>query len=927
MMLIVRSRVLMCLALVLALVTTAATAQVPGEAPQKQLPKLEFEKYVLPNGLQVILHLDKKLPVVHVNQWFHVGSKNEKRGRTGFAHLFEHLMFQGSKNATGEYFTWVERAGANLREGGVNGTTGNDRTNYFATVPSGNLEYLLWLESDRMATLLDGLDEAKLNNQRDVVKNERRQSYENAPYGRAGELFATYMYPPDHPYSWPVIGSQEDLTAATLDDVKEFFRTYYTPNNMSLVITGDFDPEEAKRLVKKYFGTIPSGPALARPAQWIPELNSERIVEVADRVPQTRVYLCWHSPAYFGPQDAALDVAAAVLTDGLSSRLNKALVYDRQICTAVSAYQDSMEIAGNFCVELTLRPDASATEAETIVDAEIARLAKEGPTAEELDRVKNKIEFGFVSSLEAIGGFGGKADMLNKYNTYLGTPNKFETDFERYRSLTPEDVRAAVERWINNDKRLKLRFRPEQPGEVEKIELSREQPPALGQDRDFTPPEVKTAKLGNGLDILVVERPELPKVAVGLTVKSGSLFDQPGKAGNAQLMMATIEMGTKTRKALEIEQAMFQLGSSLGSAAGRESAGISFEILKRNLVPALDILADVALNPIFPQEEIDRERKRMLDGMSQEENDPRSLAGRLRSVLAFGADHPYGWPVNGFASSVKALTRDDLVRMHETRWKPASACLIFVGDITLDEAKSLAEKAFGAWQGEPAPALELPAPKPAATGTVYLIDKPGAVQTVVLQLMPGIKRADPDYYPLMLADAVWGSGGFGTRLNLNLREDKGYTYGARSALAASKEAGSWFASSSVQGNKTKESVVEFVKELENLAGKKPISEAELKDAREMRLRGYAQRFDTLNKVAGRVGELWALGLPFSEFVTELEKTRTLGLTDVNATAAKYAGKNGSVLLLIGDRTKIEAGISELKLGEIVILDAEGNKKN
>ena len=922
MILILRSRILMCLALVFALIA-AMPLWAADEKPEVKLPKLVFEKYILPNGLQVIMHVDRKLPVVHVNQWYHVGSKNEKRGRTGFAHLFEHLMFQGSKNATGEYFTWVERAGANLREGGVNGTTGNDRTNYFATVPSGNLEYLLWLESDRMATLADGLDEAKLNNQRDVVKNERRQGYENAPYGRVGELFPNYMYSPDHPYSWPVIGSQEDLTAATLDDVKEFFRKYYTPNNMSLVITGDFDPKEARRLVNKYFGTIPSGPALARPAQWIPELTSERVVEVADRVPQTKIYIGWHSPAFFAPQDAELSVAAAVLTDGLSSRLNKALVYDHQLCTSVGAYQDGMEIAGNFVIELTLRPEVLVSEVESIVDAEIARLAKNGPTTEEMERVKNKIEFGFVSALESIGGFGGKADMLNQYNTYLGNPDKFEADFARYSRMTAEDVRVAVARWVNHDKRLKLRFRPEKPGEVEKIAVNRAKAPELGRDKDFTPPQVKSSKLENGLEILVVERPELPKVAVNLAVKAGSLYDQSGKPGNAQLMMATIAMGTKNRKALEIEQAMFQLGTTLSSSAGRESAGISCEILKRNLAPALEILSDVALNPLFPTEEIERERKRMLDSMSQEANDPRALAGRLRSVLAFGPEHPYGWPVNGFSSSVKALTRDDLVKLHENRWKPGSASLIFVGDITVDEAKTLAKKAFGTWKAGEAAPLELPVSKPAPAGTVYMIDKPGAVQTVVLQLLPGIKRADPDYYPLMLADAVWGSGGFGTRLNLNLREDKGYTYGARSALASARETGTWFSSASVQGNKTKESVIEFVKELENLGGKQPISEAELQSARETRLRGYTQRFDTMGKVAGRVSELWALGLPFSEFATEQEKTRTLRLADVNAAAAKYAGKTGAILLLIGDRAKIEAGIKELKLGGIVILDAEG----
>ena len=301
---------------------------------------MAFEKYTLPNGLQVILHVDRKLPIVHVNQWYHVGSKNEQKGRTGFAHLFEHMMFQGSKNASEEYFTYVERAGANLQEGGVNGTTSSDRTNYFATVPSGNLENILWLESDRLATLLDATDIKKLDNQRDVVKNERRQGLENQPYGRWYPLALEAVFPTGHPYSWPVIGSQEDLTAASLTDVKEFFRRYYTPNNLSLVIAGDFDPAEAKRLVEKYFGAIPPGPALDRPARWVPVMNGEKIVEVNDRVPQERTYMAWPAPAYFTEDEAALNLATLILTDGLSSRLNKALVYDKQLCSAVSVVPD-----------------------------------------------------------------------------------------------------------------------------------------------------------------------------------------------------------------------------------------------------------------------------------------------------------------------------------------------------------------------------------------------------------------------------------------------------------------------------------------------------------------------------------------------------------------------------------------------------------
>ncbi len=404
------------------LLFSAVTAQTTvGKQPsdgQSAVPKVEFEKYALPNGLQVILHIDRKLPVVHVNQWFHIGSKNEKEGRTGFAHLFEHMMFQGSKNASGEYVSYVEKAGANLFTGGVDGTTDEDRTNYFATVPSTNLEFLLWLESDRLATLADALTKEKIDNQRDVVKNERRQGLENQPYGRAFSLISENLFPKGHPYSWPVIGSQEDLTAATLDDVRDFFKTYYTPNNLSLVIVSDFDPAEAKRLVEKYFAGIPPGPALARPSRWIPTLNGEKVVEVRDRVPQERVYMAWPSPRICDDGDADLEIASAVLADGLSSRLKKVLVYDQQLATDVSAFQNASEIAGFFGVIATARPGVKLSLIEQIVTDEIARLAINGPTPEELGRVKNKIEYQFVSGLERIGGFGGKADRLNRYPAF-----------------------------------------------------------------------------------------------------------------------------------------------------------------------------------------------------------------------------------------------------------------------------------------------------------------------------------------------------------------------------------------------------------------------------------------------------------------------------------------------------------------------------
>jgi zinc protease len=452
-------------------------------APQRNAPAaptVAFEKFVLDDGLQVILHVDRKLPIVHVNEWFHVGSKNEKPGRTGFAHLFEHEMFEGSKNAPGKYFGRAERAGANLSEGGVNGTTNHDRTNYFITVPSGSLEYVLWLESDRLATLGDYLTKQNLDAQRDVVKNERRQGLENQPYGRAFKLISENLFPAGHPYSWPVIGSHEDLTAASLEDVQDFFRTYYTPNNLSLVIAGDFDPGQAKKLVEKYFGNIPAGPPLDRPGRFIPALPGEKIVEATDRVPQERVYMVWPSPPFYRRGDAELDLASLILTDGLASRLQKVLVYEKQLCTDVNAFQQSMEISSFYAVIATARPGASLGQIEKIVTAEIARLGKQGPTAAELARAQTKWEYNFVSGVERIGGFGGKADLLNSYNTFLGDPGKFEFDQARYRKATAEDVRKEVARWLDTNNRLILRFHPEKSGRAAEAVLDRSKEPPLG---------------------------------------------------------------------------------------------------------------------------------------------------------------------------------------------------------------------------------------------------------------------------------------------------------------------------------------------------------------------------------------------------------------------------------------------------------------
>lgn len=921
------------LALVLVQVLLAQTRVSNNQAAQSKtgadtgtVPKLSFEKYTLPNGLQVILHQDRKLPVVHVNLWFHVGSKNERVGRSGFAHLFEHMMFEGSKNADGKYLTFVEKAGANLFEGGVNGTTNWDRTNYFETVPAGSLEYILWLESDRLATLADALTKEKLDNQRDVVKNERRQGLENQPYGRWVKLLYENLYPYRHPYSNDVIGSHEDLTAASADDVREFFKLYYTPNNLSLVVAGDFDPAEAKRLVEKYFGGIPAGPALDRPPKDVPKLDGEKIVEVKDRVPQERTYFAWHTPAFFDPGDADLDLVSTILTDGLSARLNKVLVYDKQLCSDVTSFQWSLENVGHFVIWATARPGASLPQVEQIVTDEIARLAQDGPTSTELNRAKTKWEFGFVTGLERIGGFGGKADFLNQYNTFLGDADKFAADVARHRDVTAASVRDAVAKWLNTRNRLLVRFHPETSARETQVALDRSKQPALGADRTFQVPEVQSVKLENGLQVFVVQRKELPKVAVTLATKTGSVDDPQNKEGLADLLVETIKRGTKTKNALEIEDALGDLGTTIGGFADRERSSLSFEVLKRNLAPALTVFADVVRNPAFPADEIDREKKKRLDALAQDANEPNAIAARVSSMLAFGSDHPYGRPQRGLPSTVQRLGREDFTGFHNTYWKPASSALVFVGDISLDEATALARQNFGDWSGNRPAVATIPAPHPIGPGKIYLVDKQDAAQTVIAQILPGPQRKTDDYYSLRLADAVWG-GGFGTRLNLNLREDKGYSYGVFSFPTFYSKGGVWQAGGGVQTDKTKESVVEFVKELKFFAGEKPISEKELADAKHNRVRGYAQQFESLGRIADQIAQVWADDLPMTEMQRETVELERATLASVNTAAHKYAVPSGVTLLLVGDLSKIEAGVRGLNLGEYVILDVEGKPVN
>jgi zinc protease len=678
------------------LVAIAVVALMAIGASAQTLPPIKFEKYELSNGLDVILHEDHDIPMVAVNVWYHAGSKNEEKGRTGFAHLFEHMMFQGSEHHDAEYFAPLEKIG-----GSVNGSTTEDRTNYWENVPSNYLELALWLESDRMGYLIPAMTQEKLDNQRDVVKNERRQGLENQPYAKASELMLPLLFSSEHPYSWTVIGSMEDLSAASMDDVSDFFRKYYAPNNASLCIAGDFDPAEAKALVEKYFAPIPPGPPVDRKTWWIPELEGERRAVAQDNVNLPRLYYSWHTPGYYKPGDAEFDLLANALASGKTSRLYKELVYDKQIAQDVRAYQESREISGNFTIQVTAKEGRTLAEVEKAVDGILTNLLNTGITPTELEQAQTAWQTGFIRRLERVGGFGGRCDKMNEYNTYLGNPDMFQWDMDRYGNATIAGVNSYLKKYIDLNRRAVLHIVPqgelvaeEAPG----IDLTMEPGPTA--EPSFTPPEIQRTELSNGLKVVVVENHELPLVQTNLVIQSGWSADPADRPGAGSLTAELLDEGTKSRSALDISEVAKSLGANLGTGSTRDGCNVSLNCLKSKLDESLDLMADVVLNPTFPKEELERVRKDYLGRIQQESKQPFTAAFKSYLRELYGADHPYGQPYTGSGTekSIKALTQQDLIDWYKANYLPNNASVIMVGDITLSEAKTKLEKAFKGWK-------------------------------------------------------------------------------------------------------------------------------------------------------------------------------------------------------------------------------------
>lgn len=887
-----------------------------------KLPEIPYEKYTLSNGLQVILHEDHSISTVAVNVWYHVGSKNEKRGRTGFAHLFEHMMFEGSKHNPNEYFELLEKVGATL-----NGSTSEDRTNYWEHLPANHLELALWMESDRMGFLLPAMDQKKLDNQIGVVQNERRQRYENQPYGRVYETMLEAMYPYEHPYSWPVIGSMEDIAAATLDDVKAFFQRFYTPNNASLCIAGDFEPGKTKEWVEQYFGDIPPGPPVERIKSWIPKVDGEKRMEMGDRVALPRIYMAWHTPPLFKNGDAELDILANVLSNGKNSRLYKSLVYEKQIAQDVNAFQSSNEIGSAFEIIVTAKPGFSLQEIETAIDAELEIILASAPSSDEVETAINGWEARYVRTMQSIGGFGGKADLLNQYNIFVGNPNYYQDDLNRYTNVTPEAVQTYAQKYIGFDQRVILHVKPESGlKENPKSKIDRTNKPLGSKTPELKIPPLEEHKLDNGLRVIIIERNNLPLMQFKLVLKTGWAADNPATPGVSNLTSVLLDEGSANRSTLQISQELKSIGAVLNSSSNFDASAVSLNVLKKHLAKGFDIYSDVILNPVFPQEELERKKKDFLARIMQEKNEPfvSSVKAFLRNL--YGKEHPYGQPYTGSGTeeSIQAISQEHLKDYYQQFYRPNNAVLIVAGDVSNGNILPDIENIVGDWHPGQITTCEIPKPKPIDSTKIYIVDKPGAVQSLLCLGHYGLPRNHPDYYKVEVMNTLLG-GKFTSRINMNLREEKGFTYGARSMFIFRREKGSFLTYAPVHTENTKESVAEILKEFQGICGDKPVTKEEITDTKNNLVLSYPREFETIGKIASNFVEKVTYDLDeniFEEYIPQIEAITS---DDVMEAANRHIRPHEVQIVVVGDRQIIEPGLQSLNLGEIGYLDAEGNE--
>lgn len=913
-----------CFTLVLALICLPAIFPSFHANAQSGAPELNlsYQRFTLDNGLRVIVHEDHKAPIVAVSIWYHVGSKNEPEGKTGFAHLFEHLMFNGTENYDGEWFEPLQRVGATS----INGTTWLDRTNYFQTVPTPALDLALWMESDRMGHLLGAVTQEKLDNQRSVVQNEKRQG-DNQPYGRVNYNLYEGIFPVGHPYRHSTIGSMADLNAASLDDVKQWFRDFYGPNNAVLSLAGDIDLATAREKVERYFGDIPAGPEVDSHAVWIPqrEINTSEIQY--DEVPAVLANRAWVVPPRNTREQALLDLAAAVIGDGRNSRLYLDLVYERQLATSVNVGVTPFELASVFDLSVTLKPgepDATATEA---IDRIMAEFLEDGPTSSELERVVSSINAATIRGLERVGGFNGKAGQLAQGELYAGDPLFINQYLQWINTATAREVRDVARSWLARGwHQVNVVPAGEFSAATIGVDRSGGLPEMPGNMPTLSFPEIQTTALANGIEVVLAERSAVPVVSMSIQFDAGYAADAGNKLGVASFTMAMLDTGTQSRNALEITDEEERLGAIINAGANVDASFVNLSALKDRLEDSIDLWADIILNPVFSQEELERLQGLRIAGIAQEKAQPIGLALRLLPPILYGPDHAYGVPFSGTGTveSTASITREDLLNFQNTWLRPDNARIFIVGDTSLEEMVPLLESVFRRWQipATPRPTKNITNVSLPDSQRLILIDKPGSPQSFILagHVIPGLGDAR-DLALGAMNDVLGGT--FTARINMNLREDKGWSYGARTVLQNAQGQRPFLVYAPVQTDRTGDSLLELMRELESIKTSRPVTQDEMDLVIASSTRELPGQYETAQAVLNSLITSARYGRPLDYAASLTEAFGELELSDLQSAANDLVNPNSLTWIIVGDLALIRDQVVVLEIAPLEIWNDDG----
>ncbi|HEX7339839.1 MAG TPA: pitrilysin family protein [Rhodanobacteraceae bacterium] len=917
-----------------------------------QLPNIHYTRFTLPNGLTVIVSPDHKAPVVAVAVWYHVGAAREPAGKTGYAHLFEHLMFEGSAHHKGNYFKPFQKVGAT----GMNGTTNSDRTNYFETVPTTALDMALWMESDRMGWLLQGLTQASVDQQRGVVQNEKRQD-ENQPYGLVQENIAAHAYPANHPYHHTTIGSMKDLDAASLDDFRHWFKSYYGPNNATLVLVGDITVAQAKAKALKYFGNIPAGPAVAPLKPWTAARTTSTKGVMHSDVPQTRIYREWNTPADGTHADNLLSLAADVLGGSRSSRLYQRLVYQDKLADNVSVSDRSGKLGSQFVLVVTPKKGADLAKINRAVSDVWAKFLKDGPTAAELERAKTGFRASFVRRLERVGGFSGKAMILGRSETFHGSPDAWRKALADMLAATPTQVRDAARQWLSRGD-YTLTVLPVAKGEKPETAnqamanglgpASGKPVPAKAVSHDWktvastvdrskgvpavtrfpslTFPKLQHATLDNGIKVTLAERSDVPLVEMSLQFAGGFASDPDHQPGRANFTMSMLDEGTKDLDSVQISDRTQLLGAQISAGCGLDSCQATLNSLTDKLDPSLALFADIVEHPAFRGADVQRLRGQWIAGIAQEKARPVTLALRTLPNLLYGKGHPYAMPFtgSGTVASIQSLKTTDMRDFMRDYVRPDNVRILVAGDISMDALVKKLNHAFGDWK---APATAVPTraiakvAKPAQP-RVFLMDRPGSLQSTIFAGVVAPSTKAPNDLAIGLMNGAFG-GSFNSRLNLDLREAKHWAYGAHSFLPSALGQRPFMLYASVQTDKTAPSIQSALADAKAITSTQPITDAELAKVKANQVHALPGEFQTNGAVLGELRGMALYQRPDNYVTTLKQRIDAVPLTKVQAAADAIIQPRHFTWVIVGDLARVGASIRALNLGQVTVLDADG----